>query len=201
MAPHTRFLTVPLKHIDLDARTIFQDAREVRTKARKTFTSCFMPVGDEIREIVEDYVSFLRTQRGFGDNDPLFPKTAMRSDPIVGFVVDGLSRQHWSSGGPIRTIFREAFARAGVRYANPHSFRNTIVKRAYDLRLGLEELKAVSQSLGHKSLVTTVSAYGEVPHHREVEIMRALSERKSIEPTLEIEGVLRKLLAQIEASK
>jgi integrase len=160
-----------------------------------------MPVGDEIRKIIEDYVSFLRTERGFGDNDPLFPKTAMRSDPVAGFVVDGLSREHWTSGSPIRTIFREAFARAGARYANPHSFRNTIVKRAYDLRLGLEELKALSQSLGHKSLVTTVSAYGEVPHHREVEIMRAISEKKPIEPTVEIEGVLRKLLAQIEASK
>jgi integrase len=193
--------SLKLKHLDLNARTIFQDAREVRTKARKTFESCFMPVGDDIREIIESYVGFLRTERGFGDGDPLFPKTAMRSDPLAGFVPDGLSREHWISGGPIRSIFREAFARAGVHYANPHSFRNTIVKRAYDMRLGLEELKALSQSLGHKSLVTTVSSYGEVPHHREVEIMRALAERKPVEPTEEIEGALRKLLAQIEASR
>jgi len=36
-----------LKHIDLAARTVFQDAREVKTKRRKTFTSCFFPVGPE----------------------------------------------------------------------------------------------------------------------------------------------------------
>ncbi len=31
--------------------------------------------------------------------------------------------------------------------------------------------------------MTTVSSYGEVPHHREVEIMRALAETKPVEPT------------------
>jgi hypothetical protein len=46
----------------------------VRTKARKTFTSCFMPVGDDIREIVESYVGFLRTERGFGDATLFSPK-------------------------------------------------------------------------------------------------------------------------------
>ena len=43
-----------LKHLDLKARTLFQDAREVRTKERKTFTSVFFPVGPEPLAIVED---------------------------------------------------------------------------------------------------------------------------------------------------
>ena len=34
-----------LKHLDLDAQTVFHDAREVNTKGRKTFTSTFFPVG------------------------------------------------------------------------------------------------------------------------------------------------------------
>jgi len=33
-----------LKHIDLGARTVFQDGREVNTKRRKTFTSTFFPL-------------------------------------------------------------------------------------------------------------------------------------------------------------
>ena len=33
--------SIRLKHIDMNGRTLFQDAREVRTKGRKTFTSIF----------------------------------------------------------------------------------------------------------------------------------------------------------------
>jgi hypothetical protein len=36
-----------LKHVNMAPETVFQDAREVRTKARKTFTSTFFPVGPE----------------------------------------------------------------------------------------------------------------------------------------------------------
>jgi hypothetical protein len=36
------------RHVNLEERTVFQDAREVRTKNRKTFTSTFFPVGTDI---------------------------------------------------------------------------------------------------------------------------------------------------------
>jgi site-specific recombinase XerD len=39
--------SLKLKHVDLEQGTVFQDAREVRTKARKTFTTWFFPVGCE----------------------------------------------------------------------------------------------------------------------------------------------------------
>jgi hypothetical protein len=35
-------------------------------------------------------------------------------------------RRHWSSAGPIRAIFKDAFAAAGLPYFNPHSFRKTL---------------------------------------------------------------------------
>lgn len=34
-----------LKHVNLDARCVFQDARDVKTKFSKTFTTYFFPVG------------------------------------------------------------------------------------------------------------------------------------------------------------
>ena len=37
-----------LKHIDLDAETVFQDARDVKTKNSKTFKTNFFPVDDDI---------------------------------------------------------------------------------------------------------------------------------------------------------
>ena len=64
-----------LKHVDIERGLIEHDARDVRTKRAKTFTSWFFPVGDDIRQIFVDWVVFLREQKGFGPRDPLFPKT------------------------------------------------------------------------------------------------------------------------------
>lgn len=41
-----------LKHLNIEARTIFQGGRDVKTKFRKTFTSTFFPVGPELEAIV-----------------------------------------------------------------------------------------------------------------------------------------------------
>ena len=38
-----------LKHIDIEHDLIEHDARDVRTKRAKTFTTWFFPVGDDIR--------------------------------------------------------------------------------------------------------------------------------------------------------
>jgi integrase len=48
--------SLKLKHIDIDQGRVDQDAREVKTKFSKTFTTWFFPVGDDIRQIVVDWV-------------------------------------------------------------------------------------------------------------------------------------------------
>ena len=55
--------SMKLKHVDLSANNVNQDAREVQTKFSKTFNAFFFPVGDEIRRIVEEWVSFLREDK------------------------------------------------------------------------------------------------------------------------------------------
>jgi integrase/recombinase XerD len=48
-----------LKHVDLAASSIYQDARDVKTKFSKTFLTVFFPVGNEVRQIVEEWISLL----------------------------------------------------------------------------------------------------------------------------------------------
>ena len=163
-----------LKHIDVIAQTLFQDAREVRTKGRKTFTSIFFPVGAEPLEIVVDYVTMLKDELGFLDEDPLFPSTRTAQGEDRGFIGDGLSRKPWIGAGPIRDIFRAGFEAAGLSYANPHSFRDTLVRHGQRLCRTPEEWKVWSQNLGHESEATTFVGYGHVPPHRHAEVMRAL---------------------------
>ncbi len=55
-----------LKHINLVAGCVEQDAREVQTKFSKTFTTYFFPVGEEIRRIVAEWVEFLRGEMLWG---------------------------------------------------------------------------------------------------------------------------------------
>ena len=104
--------SMKIKHVDFNADTVFQDAREVKTKFSKTFTTCFFPVGGEIREIVFEWVEYLKNECLFGDNDPLFPKTKMGLGCNNNFVVVGLAKEHWSNAAAIRKIFKDAFALA-----------------------------------------------------------------------------------------
>ncbi len=57
--------SMKLRHVDLAARSVYQDAREVRTKCSKTFTTFFFPVGDDIRQSVEDWVVYLAIRDAF----------------------------------------------------------------------------------------------------------------------------------------
>jgi site-specific recombinase XerD len=188
-----------LKHIDVVAGKVEQDAREVKTKRSKTFTTCFFPVGDDVRAIVEDWVTYLRTEKLWSNDDPLFPATEMGTGPDLHFRPVGLARKHWSGTTSVRRIFKEAFTKAGVPYANPHSFRNTLMQLGYELRLSLEELKAWSQNFGHDNVLTTLCSYGEVSQHRQAEIMRDLaSQRPAKGSKTEIAQRIAELAAQLQ---
>jgi integrase len=163
-----------LKHVDLAAACVHQDAREVRTKFSKTFTTYFFPVGDDVLGIVADWVRYLREERLWGNDDPLFPATRIAVGESRQFEAVGLERAHWSSAARIRAIFRDAFASAGLPYFNPHSFRNTLVRLAQAVCKTPEEFKAWSQNVGHEKVLTTFLSYGQVESPRQGEIIRGL---------------------------
>ena len=167
--------SMKLKHVDLITNSVNQDAREVKTKFSKTFNTFFFPVGEEVREIVAAWVSYLRNEKLWGNDDPLFPATYISLGATRQFEAAGLTRKHWSSATPIRTIFREAFANAGLPYFNPHSFRNTLVQLGQDICKTPEQFKAWSQNLGHEKVLTTFLSYGEVACQRQGEIIRDLA--------------------------
>lgn len=153
---------------------IDQDAREVNTKFSKTFLTWFFPVGEDIRAILLDWVTFLREQKLWNLDDPLFPATMVTVGPTRQFEAVGLARKHWSNAGPIRSIFKGAFTQAGFGYFNPHSFRKTLALLGGARCKTPEEYKAWSQNLGHEHVLTTFSSYGGVNSHRQAEIIRSL---------------------------
>jgi len=168
--------SMKLKHLNLDDGKVTQDAREVRTKFSKTFTTWFFPLGAEVRQIVVDWVVFLETVKLFGPGDPLFPATFVTLDQDHQFQAGGLSRAHWSNATPIRTIFKDAFASADLPYANPHSFRKTLAQLGERMCRTPEEFKAWSQNLGHEQVLTTFSSYGQVAGYRQAELIRRMGQ-------------------------
>ncbi len=163
-----------LKHVDLEQRRVDQDAREVRTKASKTFSTWFFPVGGEALPIFQDWCQYLRMALLWGDDDPLFPPTKVGVGEGGGFEPAGFRRDGWHDAGPIRKIFRDAFTSAGLPYFNPHSLRDTLVQLGERACTKPEQFKAWSQNLGHDRVMTTLTSYGTVEPHRQAELIRGL---------------------------
>jgi integrase len=120
--------SMKLKHLDLIENSVHQDARDVKTKFSKTFITYFFPVGEEIKEIVTEWVRYLGEEKLWGNDDPLFPATRIVLGSTRQFEAAGFERKHWSTASPIRTIFREAFERASLPYFHPHSLRKTLAR-------------------------------------------------------------------------
>jgi integrase len=174
----TALTTLKLKHVFLEEEYIEQDPNEVNTKFSKRITTYFFPVGDAIKNIFVDWVSFLKNDKHFGYDDPLFPKTKLVLDENDQFTRDCLDNQAWQSTTPIREIVKEAFILAGLPYYNPHSFRDTLVRIAYKKCKTPEEFKVWSQNLGHESPLTTFTSYGHIDAYRQGEIVKNLGIRR-----------------------
>lgn len=188
--------SMKLKHVDLVDEKVYQDAREVDTKNSKTFNTYFFPVGDEVKAIVVEWVNFLRVERLWGNDDPLFPATATVVGTDGQFRGDGLKRHHWRSADPIRRVFREAFEAAGLPYFNPHSLRSTLARLGEQLCRTPEDFKSWSQNLGHEGVLTTFSSYGAVSSSRQREIIRGLDQRPSEGP-LSVQALARAVAAEL----
>lgn len=188
--------SMKLKHLDLKKGCVYQDAREVKTKFSKSFTTFFFPVGDEVGQIVVDWVDFLIKKKLWCGDDPLFPGTQVASGQNHQFEPVGLKRAHWSNAGPIRAIFKEAFVQAGLPYFNPHSIRKTLTRLGGEMCRSVEDYKAWSQNSGHEQVLTTLMSYGKVATERQGEIIRGIGLPKpSTQPAVDdlAEALLKKL--------
>ena len=168
-----------LKHINLEEGSFYQDAREVNTKFSKTFTTFFFQVGEYMVVIVTDWINYLKLEKLYGNDDPLFPMNEIGFNEQQQFASIGIKPEHWSTASPIREIFSKSFKLAGLPYFNPHSFRNTLVQLAQVSCKTPEGFKAWSQNLGHESVLTTFYSYGEVSVTRQAELIKQSQELKN----------------------
>lgn len=189
--------SLSLKHIDLsrDPVLVRQDPNEVKTKFSKRIETYFFPVGDDLRDIALDWIKYLKEEKLYGQNDPVFAQTKIGHNENQSFEVQGIEPVHWSNATPIRKVFKEAFARAGLKYYSPHLFRNTLADYGQKVCKTPEQLKAWSQNLGHENVLTTFTSYGNIDPHRQGEVIKGLSGKN------QEEDILSQILSEVRANK
>ena len=171
--------TTKLKHINLIEKCVYQDAREMRTKGSKTFTTWFLPVDQIYWDTFINWVSFLRDKKLFGNDDALFPKPEMGTSKETGFQVIGLSRAPYSNSGKLREVIKEAFINAGLPAFAPHTFRKTLVRYGDEICQTREEFKAWSLNLGHDDVATTMQAYYPISDERQAQVIKGMRSKNS----------------------
>lgn len=167
--------SVRLKHIDLFNKRVFQDPREVNTKAAKLIDTVFFPVDPAYLECFTAWVDYLRVAKFFGLNDAVFPKAEMGLAETGGFQKVGLSRDPFATTTPLNKIVRNAFALVQLPQYTPHAFRTTLIKMANDRCTTVEQFKAWGMNLGHENMATTMGSYLPIPKHYKEDLIRDMA--------------------------
>jgi integrase len=157
--------SLKLKHVDLSECHVRQDAREVATKNAKDIDTWFFPVDPEYLACFTAWVTYLKANKFFGQEDALFPKALVGIKEGEGFANLGLSREGYASTGNLNKIIRTAFTNVQMPEYTPHSFRKALFLYGVERCKNLEEVKAWSMNLGHENLSTSYNSY--LPMSRE----------------------------------
>ncbi|MGI9350158.1 MAG: site-specific integrase [Rhizobiaceae bacterium] len=170
--------SLKLKHIDLTDGHVFQDAREVRTKNSKTFTTWFLPIDSDYKTCFYAWVNYLRTEKLFGNDDALFPKPDIQHVKGKGFQIVGFSRDCYAGSTKIRDIIKQAFNNAGLTAYAPHSFRKTIVSwgtKAYPDHISW---KAFCLNIGHNDTATAIHSYLPISPEQQANLIKGKQNRR-----------------------
>jgi integrase len=84
-----------------------------------------------------------------------------------------------SASFKFREVYKRAFENAGIKYFNPHSFRNTLTRLGHKMCKNPEQYKAWSQNFGHENPATTFCVYGKIPDYQQVDIIRNMTNDKN----------------------
>ena len=142
---------------------IYVNPKDMVVKGAKLRNANFMNLPQDIIDNIINWKDYLLKQ-GFQNKDPLFPIIPSNFNQY-NLLESNLKAQEIKSNTTIRNIFEKAFTTAGCEYINPHNFRHTIIRFAE--KQTPEFLNAVRQSLGHKSINTTLQSYGELSQYEQ----------------------------------
>lgn len=100
----------------------------------------------------------------------------LKSDTEHSFVPIGISKFSWNDAGAMREIFRKRATQMGLDYFSPHKFRHFNTSEALRYATNAEQIKAISQNLGHEKVSTTLFSYGAIDSFRLPKVIGEINE-------------------------
>lgn len=175
---HESIITVKVGHLDIKREAIIQNPQTMRTKNSKWINAKLIGFDEGIKQIVLDWGRYLKEELHFTDNDPLFPKEQIQHDEYQQFIGGvALSRNHIKSHEPIARIIKRVFENAGLKYNNPHSFRDMQTHHFVN-NYGLQEVAALSLNLGHENMAITIGNYYKPTPDQQFDILAKIGKPK-----------------------
>jgi integrase/recombinase XerD len=195
---HESVITAKIKHINLAQESVTQDPNTMSTKNSTWINTKMIPINDCIPQIVINWAKYLKEDLYFSDEDPLFPKEQLQHNEYNQFVGGvALSKEHIANHNSIPKIIKRVFARVGLEYHNPHSFRDMLTAHIL-ANYGLEEAVALSMNFGHKNLATLINNYYNPTPEQQFDILSRVGKPKKKNDDISNEDVMRYLKAQME---
>ncbi len=164
-------ISLRLKHVDLQEKSVTQNPREVATKFGRSIDTFFAKGIPGAEIALGAWIAHLEDEALYGPEDPLFPAMAIAPHANTGFKAEGFERRHWKSSEPVRMIVNSAFSEAGMPTYGPHAFRHMLARHAAKTCNSVAEIVATSQNLGHTDVLTTLRSYGQISRERQRELI------------------------------
>jgi integrase/recombinase XerD len=152
-------ISLKIGDLNLDQNYIFQDSNHVNTKFSSSHKTNLWQFKPEIKAILIDWVKILKTEYNFTDQDPLFPRIQIIANDQLQFEKSGFRKDFIKQPAVIRQELAKQFENANLDYHTPHTIRHSLTSLFMGFDLTMEQIKAVSQNLSHKSLETTFNSY------------------------------------------
>ncbi len=169
--------TLPIGCFNEETLIVLQNPRQgVQTKFSKHIQTSLIIFDKELLAFVLDWMKYLKG-KGFGSNDPLFPRTKLEQgeDNLSFSVGREVEAVYWKGAGRIREIFKSRAAEAGLPYFPPHCFRHLAVDLALKSCQTGEQVKAISQNFGHEHIATTLQNYANFTPDRLASVMNEMN--------------------------
>ncbi len=161
-------VTLPIGCFDILNLSVDQNPNlGVETKFSKLITTTLFKIDKKLIDFVVDWYNYLVRDKKYSIDDPLFPSTELGhiSDTHHTFEAKGISKVFWSDAGAMRKIFKTRSEQVKIPYFSPHKFRHFVINEVKKHISSMEQLKAVSQNLGHENITTTFG-YGIIEESR-----------------------------------
>lgn len=170
-------VAMQLRHVNIDGGYILQSGVEGCTKDSKTFISAFLHVDKIYKKELKAWIKFLKKEKKFRDEDPLFPRP-VTSKAFSSGPWSVLSRDFYKGSGRLSSMISGSFlSSTGTRHG-PHSLRRTITIWVAENSQRQDEWKAASLNLGHSDVRTTGISYLSLTEEQQIKLVHGIGRKQ-----------------------